>query len=101
MIRDTLLQNGVPAALIRLRLPPLRVGRCRRRVLGGREGRVWNRIFPFLEAVALGCWAAAGAQKTLGAGLGWLPAILLGTITRSAVVRCATWSCAARPVSSV
>jgi uncharacterized membrane protein YeiH len=29
----------------------------------------------------LGCWAAAGARKTLDAGLGWLPAVLLGTIT--------------------
>ncbi len=34
-----------------------------------------------LDALALGCWASAGAQKTLAVGLGWLPAILLGTIT--------------------
>jgi uncharacterized membrane protein YeiH len=45
------------------------------------EGRLWDRGFPYLDALALGCWAAAGAQKTLGVGLGWLPAILLGTIT--------------------
>ncbi|HEY8300348.1 MAG TPA: TRIC cation channel family protein [Jatrophihabitans sp.] len=29
----------------------------------------------------MGCWASAGAQKTLAVGLGWLPAVLLGTIT--------------------
>jgi uncharacterized membrane protein YeiH len=34
-----------------------------------------------MDAIALGCWAAAGAQKTLAVGLGWLPAVLLGTIT--------------------
>jgi uncharacterized membrane protein YeiH len=45
------------------------------------EGRAWDRVFPFVDALALGCWAAAGAQKTLGFGLGWLPALLLGTVT--------------------
>lgn len=34
-----------------------------------------------VDALALGCWAAAGAQKTLAYGLRWLPAVLLGTIT--------------------
>ena len=34
-----------------------------------------------IDALALGTWAAAGAEKTLAVGLGWLPAILLGTIT--------------------
>lgn len=29
----------------------------------------------------IGFWSVAGAQKTLAAGLGWLPAVLLGTIT--------------------
>jgi uncharacterized membrane protein YeiH len=38
-------------------------------------------VFPFVDALALGTWAAAGAQKALGLGLGWLPAVLLGTIT--------------------
>ncbi|HEY8788449.1 MAG TPA: TRIC cation channel family protein [Actinopolymorphaceae bacterium] len=29
----------------------------------------------------LGAWSAAGAQRTFSFGLGWLSAILLGTIT--------------------
>lgn len=45
------------------------------------EGRIWNRLWPLIDALALGCWAATGAQKTVGYGLGWLPAVLLGTIT--------------------
>ena len=32
-------------------------------------GRLWDRAFPFVDALALGCWAAAGAQKTLVVGL--------------------------------
>jgi uncharacterized membrane protein YeiH len=42
---------------------------------------VWRVTFPVIDALALGCWAAAGAQKTLEVGLSWLPAVLLGTIT--------------------
>ncbi|MGJ5752323.1 trimeric intracellular cation channel family protein [Streptomyces puniciscabiei] len=34
-----------------------------------------------MDASALSVWAVAGAQKTLAVGLGWLPAVLLGTIT--------------------
>jgi uncharacterized membrane protein YeiH len=45
------------------------------------EGPVWDRLWPVVDALALGCWAAAGAQKTLAFGLGWLPALLLGAVT--------------------
>ena len=45
------------------------------------DGRAWDKVWPVIDALALGTWAAAGAQKTLAVGLGWLPAILLGTIT--------------------
>lgn len=81
VIRDTLLQAGPPAAMadeayiitalvgaaIAFHLPV--------------EGRIWNSAWPYVDAVALGCWAGAGALKTLEAGLGWIPAILLGTVT--------------------
>ena len=45
------------------------------------DGRWWRRSLRFLDAVALGTWGAVGAQKALNAGLDWLPAILLGTLT--------------------
>jgi uncharacterized membrane protein YeiH len=45
------------------------------------EGRLWDRVWPVVDALALGCWAASGAEKTLSSGLGWLPAVLLGTLT--------------------
>jgi uncharacterized membrane protein YeiH len=45
------------------------------------RGRAWDRVWPVIDAVALGTWAAAGAQKSLALGVGWLAAILLGTIT--------------------
>jgi uncharacterized membrane protein YeiH len=81
LIRDTLLQHGTPVALtdytyILTALAGAAIA------FGLRiEGRLWDRGFPWVDALALGCWAATGANKTLGFGLGWLPAILLGTIT--------------------
>ncbi|HMQ65922.1 MAG TPA: TRIC cation channel family protein, partial [Arachnia sp.] len=41
----------------------------------------WERIWPPIDALAVGTWAAAGTLKTLGAGFGVLPALMLGTIT--------------------
>ncbi len=81
MIRDTLLQQGSPAALID---PAYLIVA----ILGGViaffvtfNGRWTRRVLLLLDALAVGCWAAVGVQKALDAGLGWLPAILLGMIT--------------------
>ncbi len=38
-------------------------------------------VLVVVDASALGCWAAVGTQRGLSAGLGWLPAILLGVVT--------------------
>jgi len=81
LLRDTLLQHGTPVALTNYAyLATALVGAAVAFAVTF-EGRVWDRSFPFVDALALGCWAAAGAQKTLSFGLGWLPAILLGTVT--------------------
>lgn len=81
IIRDTLLQRGTPIALTDYAyLVAALVGAAVAFVVPVR-GRAWERSFPFVDALALGCWAATGAQKTLLLGLGWLPAVLLGTVT--------------------
>ncbi|WP_226346824.1 trimeric intracellular cation channel family protein [Agilicoccus flavus] len=81
MIRDTLLQHGTPVALTdSAYVTTALVGAAVAYVIDV-KGRAWDAVFPFVDAFALGCWAAAGAQKTLGVGLGPLPAVLLGTIT--------------------
>jgi uncharacterized membrane protein YeiH len=81
LIRDTLLQRGTPVALTDYAYPLVALAGAAIAFLLRIEGRTWNRLFPVVDAVALGCWSAAGAQKTLALGLGWLPALLLGTIT--------------------
>lgn len=81
IIRDTLLQRGTPIALTDYSYMVTAFVGAALAFAVRVEGRWWNRIWPVVDAFALGCWAAAGAQKTLDAGLGWLPAVLLGTIT--------------------
>lgn len=81
LIRDTLLQHGTPVALTDYAYVLTALAGAAVAFLVPLEGRMWNRTFPVVDALAVGCWAAAGSQKTLGVGLGWLPAVLLGTIT--------------------
>lgn len=81
VIRDTLLQQGTPVALTEYAYILTALAGAAVAFLIHVEGRLWDRGFPIVDALALGCWAATGAQKTLSLGLGWLPAVLLGTIT--------------------
>lgn len=81
MIRDTLLQHGTPVALVDLSYITTALVGAAVAYLIDLQGRMWDTVFPWIDAFALGCWAAAGAQKALGFGLGWLPAVLLGVIT--------------------
>jgi uncharacterized membrane protein YeiH len=81
LIRDILLQHGPPIALTDSAYIITALVGAAIAFLMRVEGRVWNRLWPVIDAIALGAWAAAGAQKTLAVGLGWLPALLLGAIT--------------------
>ncbi len=81
MIRDTLLQQGPPVALTDYAYVLTALTAAVLTFVLRVDGRLWQRLWPALDALALGSWAAAGALKTLSSGLGWLPAILLGTIT--------------------
>ncbi|SON63315.1 hypothetical protein MSIMFI_04845 [Mycobacterium simulans] len=81
LIRDTLLQHGAPIALTDYLYVVTAVAGAVVAFLAPVHDRVWRLTFPVVDALALGCWAAAGAQKTLEVGLGWLAAVLLGTIT--------------------
>lgn len=81
LIRDTLLQRGTPVALT----DPIYLGVA---IVGAVvaffipfTGKISNRMLILLDALAVGCWAAVGVQKGLLAGLGWLPAIVLGMTT--------------------
>lgn len=81
LLRDVLLQHGTPVALTDYAYLVTAFAGAAVTYLADLKGVTWSRVWPLIDAVALGCWASAGAQKTLGVGLGWLPAVLLGAIT--------------------
>ncbi|HET9596684.1 MAG TPA: TRIC cation channel family protein [Anaeromyxobacteraceae bacterium] len=81
IIRDTLLQHGAPIALTDHAYILTAMAGATLAFVVNVEGRWWDLAFPFVDAAALGCWAASGSEKTLTLGFGWLPAVLLGTIT--------------------
>jgi uncharacterized membrane protein YeiH len=81
VIRDVLLQRGTPVALTDSAYLATVLGGAAFAYAVPLDGRLWQRVFPLVDALALGCWSAAGAQKTLLFGLHWLPAVLLGTVT--------------------
>lgn len=81
LLRDVLLGVGPPAAFLYNSYLITAFAGAGVSYLVHLRGRLWNISFTVIDAVALGAWSAAGATKTLICGLGWLPAIMLGTIT--------------------
>ena len=81
IIRDTLLQSGVPVALTDPYYLALAIAGAIIAFLVPLEGKWTQRPLVLVDALAVGCWSAVGVQKALDAGLGWLPAIILGMIT--------------------
>jgi uncharacterized membrane protein YeiH len=81
IIRDVLLQHGTPAALTHPAYIPTALAGALVAFMMRIEHKAWDRVFLLVDAAAISLWASAGALKTLADGLGWLPAVLLGTIT--------------------
>lgn len=81
MIRDVLLQRGPPLALIHPAYLVTALGGTALAYLVAGYRRLWHHAYLYVDALALGCWAATGAALTLASGLGWLAAIFLGTVT--------------------
>ena len=65
VLRDTLLQHGTPIALTDYAYVLTALAAAAITFVVPFEGRVWNWSWPVIDAIALGSWAAAGAQKTL------------------------------------
>jgi uncharacterized membrane protein YeiH len=81
LIRDVLLQHGPPVALTDTRYVIVALVGALVVFLIPLRARIWSVTYPIVDALALGTWAVVGAEKTLGVGLSWLPAILLGTLS--------------------
>lgn len=81
LIRDTLLQAGLPLAVAD---PAYLTGALAGAAIAFfvRLPRVvWKIAFPIADAAVLGAWAATGTFKSLQVGVHWLPALGLGVCT--------------------
>ncbi|MGP8001219.1 MAG: trimeric intracellular cation channel family protein [Streptosporangiaceae bacterium] len=81
IIRDILLQQGPPRALTHPEYLLTALAAAALAFFVPPRGRLWERGYLVVDAVALGCWAATGVSITLATGLGWLAAVFLGTVT--------------------
>ena len=81
MIRDTLIGQGFPVALTDPWDISGAVAAATLAYFIDLSGTFARRSIVLADVLALGCWSATGASKALTAGLGWVPAIMLGVIT--------------------
>lgn len=81
IIRDVMLQVGPPIAITDpLYIATALVG-ASIAFLWKLRSRFWVVALIIADGTVLGCWAATGAAKTLAAGFGVMPALLLGVTT--------------------
>lgn len=81
IIRDVMLQDGPPLALVEPRyLPTVLVATVVGAVFGSRVDALRRTILT-ADAIAIAGFAVAGTLRTVDAGLGSWPAVLLGVIT--------------------
>ena len=80
--RDLILQHGPPLAFSDSRYLLLALaGAAVGILIASRAGKTTDRMISFIDAVALGLFAVAGSTRAINAGLGRLPALLLGIVT--------------------
>ena len=81
IIRDVMLQVGQPIAITDpLYIVTALVG-ASIAFLWKLKSKFWVVALIIADGTVLGCWAATGAAKTLAAGFGIMPALLLGVTT--------------------
>lgn len=81
MVRDVMLQQGPPVALTDPLYLVTALAGAGIAMLWKLDSRPWRIAVVIADGTVLGCWAATGALKTLSAGLGVMPALLLGIMT--------------------
>jgi uncharacterized membrane protein YeiH len=80
--RDIILERGTPLAFADPRYLVIALsGAIGGMIFASRIGRGTERALIVVDAAALGLFAVAGSTRALNAGLGWLPALLLGGVT--------------------
>ena len=81
LIRDTLLSTGFPVALTDSAYWAGAMVAARLAYFLDLGSQWASRVLVIVDFLGMGCWAATGTIKALGAGLHWIPSIALGITT--------------------
>lgn len=81
LLRDTILQVGVPAAFADPTYLWAALGGGLIAYVLHLTGRAWDIVYPNADAIVLGVWSVTGSMKALQHDLPWPSAILLGVLT--------------------
>lgn len=81
IVRDTMLQQGPPAAIQNPVYLAVAIAGGLIAWLTNLDGKWWEIIRVHGDAVVLGVWAVTGSMKAMSYGMPWESAILMGVIT--------------------
>ncbi|MDO5635426.1 MAG: TRIC cation channel family protein, partial [Micrococcus sp.] len=81
LVRDLILAHGVPAAFAGPWYLVCALIGATLAFVAHAEGPLWRHLMSWMDALALGLWAATGTSKALSVGLDALPAVLLGVVS--------------------
>lgn len=81
LMRDTLLNVGQPVALTNPLYMVCALAGAAVAYFVPMHGRWTQRVLVVADSLSLGCWAATGTSKALGADVWWLPALFIGLLT--------------------
>lgn len=81
LLRDTLIQQGPPAAIVNGEYLPLAFGGALLAWVLHFRGKAWELFQAHADAIVMGTWAVTGCVKALSAGLPYLSCVFMGVIT--------------------
>lgn len=81
MLRDTLIQEGTPAAIVDPSYLALAFTGAMIALVVNFKGRAWELFKVHGDAIILGVWSVTGCVKALNFELPWLAAIFMGVLT--------------------
>jgi uncharacterized membrane protein YeiH len=81
LLRDVLLQHGVPASIADQWNPAVAFAAGVIVCFTAPSGPAWRMLAPVTEAATIGAWAVTGTEKAAALGIAAFPAVLLGVIS--------------------
>lgn len=81
VLRDVLLQDGVPASIANPWNPAAALAAGAVLCFAAPRGVAWRILIPVAEAATIGAWAVTGTEKAAALGVAPVSAVLLGVVS--------------------